>query len=351
MSKEKGGRILYLSRLKALACIAVVVLHSFYAANAYAKTSAQHAVMLSVRNACMWAVPCFVMATGALLLDSRRELGYKKLFLKLILKMAAALVIFTFLFALFDAVFIAEKVTADIFTVTKDNILYGTGWRHMWYLYLMIALYLMMPLYKAVTAKNDKSLVIYACIVFFAFLSLRPMLETLAGRQTAFYICAYSIYPLFVFMGYMLHGRLVKLPLWVYLACAAIGLTGVVILTVKGIGNEDKTLDQLLGSYSFPLTVLMSAGIFGAFTFCKNERIPVIDTVSAELEKCSFGIYLLHMAVLKYIFAVMRINPFEKGGVITVIIIALVSLVISYAAVRLFKLIPFKLIFKGSKQE
>ena len=86
------------------------------------------------------------------------------------------------------------------------------------------------------------------------------------------------------------------------------------------------------------LTVLTSAGIFGAFTFCKNDRIPVLDTVAAELEKCSFGIYLLHMAVLKYIFAVMRFDPFENGGVTAVILIALISLAISYAAVRLYTL-------------
>ena len=64
-----NNRILYLSRLKALACIAVVVLHSFYAANAFAADTGAQSAMLSIRNAMMWAVPCFVMASGALLLD------------------------------------------------------------------------------------------------------------------------------------------------------------------------------------------------------------------------------------------------------------------------------------------
>lgn len=342
MSKDKGGRILYLSRLKALACIAVVVLHSFYAADAYAKTSSQHTLMLAVRNACMWAVPCFVMATGALLLEPERKLTYKKLFLRLVLKMVIALLVFTFLFALFDAALIQKSVTADIFTVCKDNILYGTGWKHMWYLYLMTALYLMMPMYKAAADKKDKSLIYYICIVLFVFLSLRPMLETLIGRQGAFYICAFSVYPLYIFMGFMLGNKMIKLPRIVYILLAAAGLVCIVVLTAKAVNDKSQTINELLGSYSFPVTVIMSAGFFGAFAMSKGDkRIPVIDTVAAELEKCSFGIYLIHMAVLKYIFAVMRLDPFEHGGVWAVILITLISLLISYAVTRLYKLLPF----------
>ena len=47
------------------------------------------------------------------------------------------------------------------------------------------------------------------------------------------------------------------------------------------------------------------------------------------------------MAVLKYIFAVMRLDPFEHGGVWAVILITLISLLISYAVTRLYKLLPF----------
>lgn len=296
----------------------------------------------------MWAVPCFVMATGALLLTPERKLSFKKLFGRLIVKMVLALVIFTFLFALFDAAFIAKNVTADIFTVTWRNIINGTGWKHMWYLYLMIALYLMMPMYKAAADKKDKGLMIYICTVLFVFMSMRPMLETVTGRQTAFYICVFSIYPLFVFLGHMLHSKMIALPIWVYILLAAAGLAATVILTYLSVDGRSKTLTGLLGSYSFPLTVVMSAGIFGAFSLCKGEKpIPVIDTIAAELEKCSFGIYLLHMAVLKYIFAVMRVNPFEQGGAAAVALIALISLVISYAATRLYTLIP--LITKKNK--
>lgn len=341
MSKQSKGRILYLSRLKALACIAVVVLHTFYAADAFAKDKTQHMLMLSVRNCCMWAVPCFVMATGALLLDPERKLSYKKLFGRLVLKMALALAVFTFLFELFDEKLIKKEVTGALFVNTWDNIILGTGWKHMWYLYLMIALYLMMPVYKAVTEKRDKNLVCYLCVILFVFLSMRPLVETVTGSQTAFYICVYSVYPLFLFCGYMLHNKYFTLPAWYYAFTASVGLAFTVYFTAACIDTKSKEVTSLLGSYSCPIYVVTAFCIFGAFSGCKGDkRIPILDTIACEFERCSFGIYLLHMAVLKYIFAVTRYDPFKFGGVWSVIVIALVSLMISYGVTRIYSLIP-----------
>ena len=38
-------------------------------------------------------------------------------------------------------------------------------------------------------------------ILLFIFMSLKPTIETIVGKQTAFYICTYSVYPLFLFAG------------------------------------------------------------------------------------------------------------------------------------------------------
>ena len=336
------NRILYLSRLKALACVAIVILHTFYAADAFASTVTAHSVMLSVRNAMMWAVPCFVMASGALLLDRNRVITTKKLFGKYILRMILALVVFSVIFSLFDtftAPRSAEETIKDIFS----DIFLGTGWAHMWYLYLMIAIYLLLPIYKLISSNADHGQLKYLLLIYTVFLSVLPFIETMSGKQLPFYICVFSIYPLYLFLGHVLHTGIIKLPKnasgLMFLVC--IGIT--VLLTFYSCNQDDSSakVTSLLGVYSFPVYISASVGAFGFIRKTKNQPFPVLDTIAAELDNCSFGIYLIHMAVLKYIFAVARFNPFEHGGTITIIGICLVTLAVSYAVTRLLKLIPY----------
>ena len=73
MEITKRREIFFLSELRAIACIAIVILHTFYAASVYAPDHTAKIAALTTRNLMMWAVPCFVMVSGALLLDSARE--------------------------------------------------------------------------------------------------------------------------------------------------------------------------------------------------------------------------------------------------------------------------------------
>lgn len=95
-------KFFFLSELRAIACIAIVILHTFYAASVYAPDHTAKIAALTTRNLMMWAVPCFVMVSGALLLDSAREVTYRKIFRKYIPRVLAALVLFSAVFQIFD---------------------------------------------------------------------------------------------------------------------------------------------------------------------------------------------------------------------------------------------------------
>ena len=96
-----NGRISQFSYIKAAACFAVVLLHCFNNARIY------HADVISAEQttaayaacaALMWAVPSFLMVTGALLLDRDRVIPPAKLFGKYFARMLTALVLFTAIF-------------------------------------------------------------------------------------------------------------------------------------------------------------------------------------------------------------------------------------------------------------
>ncbi|MCD8219105.1 MAG: acyltransferase, partial [Ruminococcus sp.] len=120
-----------------------------------------------MHNLMMWAVPCFVMVTGALLLDPARNVTYTKLFRKYIPRMVIALLLFSVVFELLDTRLGGKKIGVRTFLDGIKNAVLGQSWRHMWYLYLMIALYLMMPFYRKVAASLEKKNTYYLLGVLF----------------------------------------------------------------------------------------------------------------------------------------------------------------------------------------
>ncbi len=338
-------RVLYLSRIKALACIAVVVLHTFFTAANFAAVPAQLTTMSVFRNCMMWAVPCFIMASGALLLNSRRVLTPKKLFGKYLLRMVFALIAFSVIFSVFDAFTTAHYTPAQTVKDILSDIFLGTGWPHMWYIYLMLAIYLLLPFYKLIADHAGASQIKYLILLYAVFLSVIPFIETASGKKLPFYICVFSIYPFYLFLGHAMHTGIIKLPKnacgIMFLICA--GVTA--MLTVYAFSADKSSVGaartiSLLSVYSFPVYAAASVGAFGYIRKTRNKPVPVFDTIAAELDNCSFGIYLIHMAVLKFIFAVIKLDPFKHGGTITVILLCIVTLVISYGITKLLKIVP-----------
>ena len=85
--KEAGGKKQHLVLIRVTAALAVVILHTFHTASAMKllpEKSLPAANM--IRALCFFAVPCFVMVTGALLLSPQRTLTYGKLFKRYILE-------------------------------------------------------------------------------------------------------------------------------------------------------------------------------------------------------------------------------------------------------------------------
>ena len=135
--------------IRIFACFAIVVLHTLFASNAYYDgliTGTEKLVTQTAENMLMWAVPCFLMITGALLLDENKNLTGKKIF-KYTRRMVISLLVFTLLFQILDY---ATGFQKTLFTGWLYRLFTGQSWAHMWYLYLMIGLYLMMPFYKMV---------------------------------------------------------------------------------------------------------------------------------------------------------------------------------------------------------
>ena len=193
--------------LRAVACLFIILLHTVYSTTLMygvkLNTFLRAAGFQAAANDLMWAVPCFVMVTGALLLPPEKHIGYRALFTKYIARVVKAIVVFGALFVAVEAVFDPGLRTWEHVRAGLYEIFSGGGWSHMWYLYCLLGLYLLLPAYKKIAALADERDILYLLAVYGLFEAVLPLLG-IWDIQCGFYIHVSSVYPFWLFLGYWL---------------------------------------------------------------------------------------------------------------------------------------------------
>lgn len=339
--KTVSGHIYGFSYLRAVACIAIIVLHVAYSAALMfggSISQTQNIVSMIIVNCMMWAVPCFIMVTGALLLNKARKITYRKLFGQYILRVFGALVFFGMVFRIFDMVMDKEPISLLGFLKGFYEIFTGTGWSHLWYLYLLIGLYLLLPFYKKIAAHSGTNEMKYLLAVYLIFLSLLPLLQ-MGNVYTGFYIHVSTIYPFYLFCGYAVYSGIIKPGKALSAAMAVIGTVCIAVLTaVRWIGDY-AVMEQLWG-YSSIFVILQAVGIFSLFLDMKEEGFTFFKKILSRLDQCSFGVYLIHMLFVRLIIRYMQFNPYTNGGILAFIGLVLGVLLISWLVTWVLRKIP-----------
>ncbi len=332
--------VLYFSVLRAISCMAIVVLHTFWIANAmFAPGANDRVISMAVRNSMLWAVPCFVMVTGALLLNPSRRMTGKKM-VGYFKRVAVPLVVCTLLFTIFDNVVGSQQLgVTGVILRWLMAVLTNGSWLHMWYLYLLIGLYLMLPIYRIITAHCSDKELCYLLIVYLIFQSVIPTLNSVIGRSIGFYLPIYTVYPLYIFLGYAIHEGKIELgraPLW---GLFAINTVGIIVVTVIGMLYENTALQSLGSSYATIPVVMQSIAVFGLMKlhFEKAQKAEGVEEAATDkdaqqnasgsavkedsvlirilrvIDQDSFVIYLLHVLVIYVLYRCLAWNPYEMG--------------------------------------
>ncbi len=326
MSVLDGKRNEGFSYIRVIACIAIVFIHSYFlGANYLEVNSVPYLTVMAIRNLFLWSVPCFVMVSGALLLDPNRKMTYKKLFSKYIPKVAIALVAFTIINTVYSG--IADHVAPlDTFKNIWISLFTGNGWPHMWYLYLLLALYLTLPVFRIFVKNTDTKTYNYILIVMTVVLSIIPGILTLCGLGSGFYLLLNTIYPLFFLLGHYLMTREIRIRksalAGIFIVCEILTIS----LTFAG-------KSPALSNYSFPVNVLSSVAFF---MLLKDAHLPattnnMVARIIDSIDRSTFGIYLVHLIVLRTMFIIF--NPFSLPfiiGAFIVFVYTIASFIISW---------------------
>ena len=304
--------------LRFIATVGVVFVHiGICWISSFGKTASplQNFQFSTIQHCMFWAVPVFMMITGSLMMQ-KKEITYRMAF-KYFKRIAVLLILFGTVFSWMELYFNVHEISSKLIWGGVLNVLKGNTWKHLWYLYMLLGIYLVLPVLNGMNKMPIKEIGLMT-VVILVFNSLLPTFQLECG--IAFPIAS-------IYVGYFLMGYLV---LKVNDCCFMKGKTliaVVVLLSTFILLVYDRYLSIVNGekirvdcsSYTSAFTVLQSVIVFWLLTkktgcfdkFCSMWLI-------RRFNRCSLGIYIIHMLWINLIIKVFHINimPYGIWGII-----------------------------------
>jgi len=197
--------------LRILACIAVIMIHvssKYYIAMTNAsffgeKYSNYHGFIVFFNTISRFAVPCFVMITGAFLLSNPKNKDRKYFYRKSIKNILIPIFIFSIMYFIFSELNVIWNIINNISNITSlggpiKNFICGSPYYHMWYMYMLLGLYLIIPdIIRYQENMNEKTRKKLSVSIF--------VICAISGVMTKTYI-NYGIAKVVLYLGYLLMG-------------------------------------------------------------------------------------------------------------------------------------------------
>lgn len=298
MGETRSARLGYCDVLRCLAALAVVLIHCAGATlGAQDPGTTRFMVLNFLNGAARWAVPMFLMLSGAFLLDPDRPMPVKK-WLGYLGRMGIAVLLWGFFYAFYDTR--GAHVGLEWFLEALICMVKGELHFHLWYLPMLMGLYLLLPLTRALVRGASRRELWYTAGLWGAVtLTLNTFYFLFPNALGHTWFNMLGLYCLSTYMGYFLLGYLLRscelTPRRAWL-CYGLGLLGL-IATVGGVqlmslraGGLDGRLYEILT----PNTCLMAVALFVGARRLEVGKSPVW----AKLSGLAFGVYLLHPFVL-----------------------------------------------------
>ena len=327
LSNQKNQHIVWLDVVRFIAMFTVVCCHCNDPFNFYPGTAPNigeiklwGAIYGSVLRPC---VPLFVMITGALLLPVRGDAStfYKKR----IPRVFYPFLIWSVLYNLFPWItgllglnpqiildffpYAGEEVMRQSFSVSLEYILmipfnFSILAVHMWYIYLLIGLYLYLPVFSAWVEKASERAKLMFLLAWGVTLLLPYYYQFVSNYLWG--TCSWNsfgmLYAFAGFNGYLLLGHYLKNLEWSLKKTLTIGIPmfavgyAVTFLGFRHITALPEYTDEMLElffTYCSLNVVMMTIPVFMLAKKVKvnSERM---KKALANLTVCGFGIYMIH---------------------------------------------------------
>lgn len=276
-----------------------------------------------------WAVPCFFMLTGSLLLKKAKDLTMNVILKKYVLRILLALLLFGIPYA------IIKNTSSNAFSISLLfnsllDVVEGDSFGHLWYLYELIGIYLVLPILSLFAVNVNKQMFRNILIILFCLDFVLPLFSNLNSVKIAFDVpMKYTIF--YVLLGFYFseYKNLLSVRKDLF-------IIGIVLALIIIFNLLDET--NVWTQYKSPLIALISMAMFSLYTK-KDERIESNDW-RWKIDRMCFTIYLIHPLFIQFTYRVLHLNPSNYSLYpLATIVFATIFILLSFIASYVIRLI------------
>jgi surface polysaccharide O-acyltransferase-like enzyme len=298
----KSATIDWISNLRLIALYAVMVLHcAAVLLIQYGKVPMADWWQADFLNALTrFAVPAFVMITGALLLHREYEIGdfLKKRLLRVVIPFLFWSLVYVW-YAWYNEDITFKGGLWDAIRQVLHQLKYGSSY-HLWYVYMLIGLYFFIPVIgKFVRNASEKELLYFLAVWFGVMLITQPYLSRFDPEVDMHYFAGYAGY---LVLGHCLAFKEFNIPhlrLWMLLMF----VLGVALITVgsKLVIGDPKYPGTMFYEPVNPAVLMISISSFLLVKLTVPKVSSSIIRARDFAGRYNYGIYLAHALILYFL--------------------------------------------------
>lgn len=322
-------RIIWIDILRIVGMIGVITIHiTKNTIETFGLSGMAKIFFLIICNLCNFTLPLFVMVSGSLLLS--KDICYKEIFVKYIKRMLLVIIFIGGIFAFMEEFYINRRIDVLLFYNVINRIITGRLWEHMWYLYLIIALYLITPLLRVWCKNSDKRSQQVLLIILFITTVLKYDMSNLFNIDIAFYVPITVGFVFAYLFGYYLYNNEISSKMQIILNILGIlAVITIILLTYFNIACY-------LIDYTSTLSIIVTANVYLLIKKVNIASIKICNIISL-LGECSFGIYIFHQLFINIIYKILKFNIILNFPYVFLPIYILVIFITTFICVYLLR--------------
>lgn len=333
-------RVVYLDGLRILACLMIVLMHA-----PHPDAGSPGILLTSISFMTTSGIGLFFMVSGALLLPVLSDTA--SFLRRRLLKIVGPLLFWTIFYVFVNH--ISGKFSIHDMWVSVWSILFSAqGNGTLWFLYSLAGLYLVAPVispFLKISSECELRFYLSLWLIAMSFPLLSQIFEVERNISGMFYY--FTGYLGYFVLGYYMHTYRPRIPM---IVVVLLFLFPISFLAGYKFFEIDFDFFDVCGYLSILVGMMCVGWFYLAQGFYKCTKAGRANLM-AEVSNCCFGIYLMHIFIMRNLLWHIDFIVFEYGGIAQILLTWLLTFVISLTLTYFISYLPFAEYVVGFKRK